>query len=105
MLIACRLLRQLFAECICYERQIAFPDNDALICYRHHFAPEIAKAVGQPKYFVDFLRDPVVDPETGELVNAHPSFYEGIQGDLSDIRYSIQPQMLVKTDFLTERLP
>lgn len=87
------------------SRQVPYPDNDTIIGYRHHFAPGIAKAVGQPKYFVDFLRDPVVDPETGEIVNAHPSFYEGIQGDLSDIRYSIQPQMLVKMKSFFQHLP
>ena len=42
----------------------------------------------QPQYFVDFLREPLTDAETGEVVDAHPSFYEAIPGTLADIRHS-----------------
>lgn len=41
-----------------------------------------------PLYFVDFLREPVCDPETGEVIDGHPSFYESIPGGLPDIRYA-----------------
>lgn len=37
-------------------------------------------------YFVNFLREPLVDAETGEVLNAHPSFYESFPGNLSDLR-------------------
>lgn len=39
-----------------------------------------------PLYFVDFLREPTTNTETGEVVDAHPSFYESIAGGLPDIR-------------------
>lgn len=55
---------------------------------RQSFSPEVAAAVKQPQYFVDFLREPIVDAETGEVIDAQPSFYEAIPGTLSDIRYT-----------------
>ena len=51
----------------------------------------MAAAVRQPQYFVDFLREPLTDAETGEVVDAHPSFYEAIAGTLADIRHSLHP--------------
>ena len=53
----------------------------------------MAAAVGQPQYFVDFLREPLIDAETGEVVDAHPSFYEAIPGTLADIRSSFTPHL------------
>ena len=41
-------------------------------------------------YFVDFLRDPVYDDETGEVVDAHPSFYEAIPGGLTEIKTRVE---------------
>ena len=35
---------------------------------------------------MDFLRLPVTDPETGEVLDAHPSCYESVAGGLPDIR-------------------
>ena len=46
----------------------------------------------QPQIFVDFLREPLADAETGEVVDAHPSAYEAIPGTLADIRRSSSPQ-------------
>lgn len=53
---------------------------------RQHFPAEIAAQLKQPLYFVDFLRDPVTDPETGEVIDGHPSVYEAVPGGLPDIR-------------------
>jgi dynein heavy chain len=39
---------------------------------------------------VDFLREPVVDEETGETIEAHPSFYESVPGGLKDIRGRVE---------------
>ena len=39
-----------------------------------------------PLHFVDFLREPVVDEETGETLDAHPSYYEAASGGLAEIR-------------------
>jgi hypothetical protein len=46
--------------------------------------------VEEPLYFVDFLREPVVDEETGETVDAHPSFYESVPGGLAEIRAKVE---------------
>ncbi len=53
---------------------------------RQHFPADVARQLEEPLYFVDFLRLPVTDPETGEVLDAHPSFYESVAGDLPDIR-------------------
>ena len=46
--------------------------------------------VDEPLYFVDFLREPTYDNETGEVIEAHPSFYESVQGGLPDIRKRVE---------------
>lgn len=46
--------------------------------------------VEEPLYFVDFLREPTVDEETGETIEAHPSFYEAVPGGLPDIRARVE---------------
>jgi hypothetical protein len=46
--------------------------------------------VGEPLYFVDFLREPVVDEETGETLEAHPSNYEAVPGGLAEIRTRVE---------------
>jgi dynein heavy chain len=46
--------------------------------------------VDEPLYFVDFLREPVVDEETGEVIEAHPSNYEAVPGGLPEIRSRVE---------------
>jgi dynein heavy chain len=46
--------------------------------------------VEEPLYFVDFLREPVCDDETGEVIDAHPSNYESVPGGLPDIRSRVE---------------
>jgi len=46
--------------------------------------------VDEPLYFVDFLREPVLDDETGEVVDAHPSFYEAVPGGLAEVRQRVE---------------
>ena len=53
---------------------------------RETFSSEVVAIVDAPHYFVDFLREPIVDVETGEVLVANPSFYEGLPGNLSDLR-------------------
>ena len=55
---------------------------------RQHFPADVARQLEEPLYFVDFLRLPVTDPETGEVLDAHPSNYESVAGGLPDIRRS-----------------
>ena len=43
---------------------------------RDTYGKDMAKQVEERLYFVDFLRDPVMDAETGEIIDANPSFYE-----------------------------
>lgn len=46
--------------------------------------------VEEPVYFVDFLREPVEDPETGEVIDAHPSYYEAVPKGLPDVRTRVE---------------
>jgi dynein heavy chain, axonemal len=46
--------------------------------------------VEEPVYFVDFLRDPVEDPDTGEAIDAHPSYYEAVPKGLSEVRVRVE---------------
>ena len=46
--------------------------------------------VEEPLYFVDFLREPITDNETGEVIDAHPSFYESVPAGLPDIRKRVE---------------
>lgn len=39
---------------------------------------------------MDFLREPTVDEDTGEVTDAHPSFYESVPGGLPDIRARVE---------------
>ena len=39
-----------------------------------------------PSEFVDFLREPEVDPTTGEVTNEHPSYYEAVPGGLVEVK-------------------
>ena len=55
-------------------------------CRRSHMSPQLFVELSSPLYFVDFLREPVVDEETGETLDAHPSFYEAAPGGLADVR-------------------
>jgi len=58
---------------------------------RSQTAPELFAQLAAPLHFVDFLREPVVDEETGETLDAHPSFYEAAPGGLPEIRCSNPP--------------
>ena len=40
------------------------------------FSSDITKQVKERVYFVDFLRPPIYDEDTGETIDANPSFYE-----------------------------
>lgn len=43
-----------------------------------------------PLYFVDFLREPKVDEETGEVVESRPSCYEAVPGGLVEIKNRVE---------------
>lgn len=44
----------------------------------------------EPLYFVDFLREPIYDDETGEVIDAHPSYYESVPGGLTQVKAKIE---------------
>ena len=62
---------------------------------------DIVPQLEDPLFFVDFLREPTCDPETGEVTDAHPSFYEAVAGGLSDIRHAL----LVEASSLSSMAP
>ena len=57
-------------------------------CSRSQVSQDLFAQLATPLHFVDFLREPVVDEETGETLDAHPSYYEAAPGGLSEIRCS-----------------
>lgn len=63
-----------------------------------HFPPEVARQLEEPLYFVDFLRPPITDNETGEVLDAHPSCYESVSGGLPDIRRVALPPCQLSFD-------
>jgi hypothetical protein len=68
---------------------------EVILC-REKFSADLAKQVETPVYFVDFLREPVCDPETGEVVDGHPSYYESIPAGLPDIRSAFSKNSRLK---------
>jgi dynein heavy chain len=60
---------------------------DGLSCGPAHLCHS---QVDEPLYFVDFLREPVVDDVTGETLDAHPSNYEAVPGGLAEIRTRVE---------------
>ena len=55
---------------------------------KEHFGGDLVRQIEEPLYFVDFLREPVYDDDTGEVVDEHPSNYEAVQ-DLKDIKQRV----------------
>ena len=53
---------------------------------RQHFAPEVASQVAELLHFVDFLREPQVDPDTGEPLDVQKKTYEALAGGLPEMR-------------------
>ena len=53
---------------------------------RTNFSADLTQQLDTPLQFVDFLREPEVDANTGETTNEHPSYYESVQGGLPDIK-------------------
>eukprot|EP00879_Flechtneria_rotunda_P026528 GHRR01028292.1.p1 GENE.GHRR01028292.1~~GHRR01028292.1.p1 ORF type:complete len:1302 (+),score=429.83 GHRR01028292.1:91-3906(+) len=82
--------RRVFADKLVNTEDRAWVDKTIVDLCRQEFAPELCKQVDEPLYFVDFLRDPVVDDETGEVLSAHPSHYEAVPGGLKEIRTRVE---------------
>ena len=61
---------------------------DALV--KENLGPDIAKQCATNNYFVSFLREPTMDEETGEVIDAHPSFYESVVGGLPKLKETVE---------------
>ncbi|KIZ06068.1 Dynein gamma chain, flagellar outer arm [Monoraphidium neglectum] len=82
--------RRVFGDkLVCHEDKGWLDKQLGELC-KHEFPPELCKQVEEPLFFVDFLREPVVDQETGEVVEAHPSFYESVPGGLVEVRTRVE---------------
>uniref|UniRef100_A0A383W453 AAA+ ATPase domain-containing protein n=1 Tax=Tetradesmus obliquus TaxID=3088 RepID=A0A383W453_TETOB len=82
--------RRVFADKLVSHEDKGWVDKAISDLCRQEFPPELCKQVDEPLYFVDFLREPVVDDETGEVIEAHPSNYEAVPGGLPEIRSRVE---------------
>ncbi|CAG9462434.1 unnamed protein product [Pedinophyceae sp. YPF-701] len=57
---------------------------------RDNVSEGLVSQVADPLFFVDFLREPIEDPETGEVIDEFPSYYEAVAGGLDDIRSRVE---------------
>ena len=76
------------------------------------FGEKITKEVEERVYFVDFLRPPVVDEQTGDVLEANPSYYESsvdlqMVKDLADKKMAMfnETSKTVKLDWCCSRMP
>jgi dynein heavy chain, axonemal len=82
--------RRVFSDKLTCSQDKDWVDKAMFDLLRENCDSDTVKQVEEPVYFVDFLREPVVDNETGEVVDAHPSFYEAVHGGLPDIRKRVE---------------
>ncbi|PNH08753.1 Dynein gamma chain, flagellar outer arm [Tetrabaena socialis] len=82
--------RRVFSDkLVCYEDK-NWVDKSIFDLCRDNFSSDLVKQVEEPIYFVDFLREPAVDDETGEVLDNHPSFYEAVPGGLPEVRARVE---------------
>eukprot|EP00217_Crustomastix_stigmatica_P013603 CAMPEP_0183798542 /NCGR_PEP_ID=MMETSP0803_2-20130417/19119_1 /TAXON_ID=195967 /ORGANISM="Crustomastix stigmata, Strain CCMP3273" /LENGTH=4519 /DNA_ID=CAMNT_0026043227 /DNA_START=42 /DNA_END=13598 /DNA_ORIENTATION=- len=60
-------------------------ENLIMELIKTELGPEIHKQQEERLFFVDFLREPILDEDTGEPIDANPSFYEACK-NLDDLR-------------------
>ena len=72
------------------SKNTSAPAIQSWVC-RTNFSADLLQQLDTPLQFVDFLREPEVDANTGEITNEHPSYYESVQGGLSDIKCALSP--------------
>jgi dynein heavy chain len=51
-------------------------ENAIMELVKSELGDEVKKQIDERIWFVDYLREPTIDDETGEVVDANPSFYE-----------------------------
>eukprot|EP00198_Chlamydomonas_reinhardtii_P012689 XP_001702026.1 flagellar outer dynein arm heavy chain gamma [Chlamydomonas reinhardtii] len=82
--------RRVFSDKLISYEDKNWVDKAVFDLCRDNFSSDLVKQVEEPIYFVDFLREPAVDDETGEIVDAHPSFYESVPGGLPEVRARVE---------------
>ena len=82
--------RRVFSDKLTSHEDKDWVDGAMFDLMRERCDSDVVRQVEEPQYFVDFLREPVVDEETGEVVDAHPSFYEAVHGGLPDVRARVE---------------
>ncbi len=67
-------------------------DNKIMEIMKKFFGDELAKQNKSPTYFVNFLRDPIFDEETDEMIEEAPKIYEPIES-IAAIKPRIEQRM------------
>ena len=80
---------RVFADKLTNEDDKAWTIKTIMGLIKETFGEALRKEVDEPIYFVDFLREPIYDKETGEVIDAHPSFYESVS-DLNVLRTRVE---------------
>ncbi|KAK9794950.1 hypothetical protein WJX73_010224 [Symbiochloris irregularis] len=57
---------------------------------KKEFSRDLVQQLETPCEFVNFLREPEVDPATGEVTNEHPSYYEAVPGGMPDVKSRVE---------------
>ena len=82
--------RRVFSDKLTSQGDKDWVDKAVFDLMREGCDSDVVKQVEEPLYFVSFLREPVVDEETGETIDAHPSFYESVHNGLPDVRARVE---------------
>ena len=57
-------------------------------CPLQNFSADLFEQTAEPLVFVDFLREPKVDDNTGEVIESRPSCYEAVPGGTDETRWA-----------------
>jgi len=82
--------RRVFSDKLVNYEDKGWVDKTITDLCNANMPPELCKMVEEPLHFVDFLREPIFDEETGEVIDAHPSFYESVPGGLPEVRSRVE---------------
>ena len=65
----------------------------------------VSSQLTESAYFVDFLRDPIVDEETGDVLDEHPSNYEAINGGVAEMKTLMTDLMIKRNENSKTKFP
>lgn len=74
------------------DKSWALEELHSIVSRSEHFGAnsDEVQQLRERVFFADWLRDPVEDPETGEIIDAHPSNYEAVRGGLPEVRERVE---------------